>query len=51
MSSIGASDHESKQAINQETYLKECDYCPKYHSNGNDLFWPKHITQILFKNV
>ena len=24
MSSKGASDHKSKQALNQETYLKEC---------------------------
>ena len=24
MSSKGASDHKSKQAVNQETYLKEC---------------------------
>ena len=27
------------------------DYYPKYHSNGNYLFWSKHITQILLKNV
>ena len=31
MSSKGASNHESRQIINQETYLKEC-------MNGNDLF-------------
>ena len=52
-SSKGTSDiyvHQSKQAIDQETYLKECidrrllPFIAKYHSNGNDLFWPKHIT-------
>ena len=41
MSSKGASDthiHKSKQAVSQETHLKECIYCSKYHSNENDLF-------------
>ena len=41
MSSKGTFDiyvRKSKQAVNQETYLKECIYYSKYHSNGNDLF-------------
>ena len=60
MSSKGTSDiyvHKSIQAVNQETYWKECidkrllPFIAKYYSNGNYLFWPdwpKHITQILF---
>ena len=57
MSSKGASDHKNKQVVNQETCWKECIdkrlllFIAKYHSNGNDLFWAKHITQIVFKNV
>ena len=48
MSSKGTSDiyvHKSIQAVNQETYLKECinkrllPFIAKYHSNGNYLFW------------
>ena len=44
MSSTGTSDiyvHKSIQAVNQETYLKECiikrllPFIAKYHSNGN----------------
>ena len=47
MSSKGTSDiyvHKSIQAVNQETYLKECinkrllPFIAKYHSNGNYLF-------------
>ena len=47
MSSNGTSDiyvHKSIQAVNQETYLKECinkrllPFIAKYHSNGNYLF-------------
>ena len=47
MSSKGTSDtyvHKSRQAVNQETYLKECinkrllSFITKYHSNGNYLF-------------
>ena len=60
MSSKGASGiyvHKSIQAVNQETYLKEYidirlpPFIAEYHSNGNDLFWAKQITQILFKSV
>ena len=60
MSSKGTSDtyvHKSKQVVNQETYLKGCidkrllPCIGKYRSNGNYLFWSKHITQILLKNV
>ena len=59
ISSTGTSDiyvHKSKQAVNQETYLTGCmdrrlSFIAKYHSNGNDLSWPKHTTQILFKNA
>ena len=49
MSSKGTSDiyvHKSIQAVNQETYLKECinkrllPFIAKYHWNGNYLFWP-----------
>ena len=43
MSSKGASDHQSKQAVNQEANVSIEDYGSKYQ---NDLFWPKHITQI-----
>ena len=49
--------YKSKQAVNQETYLKEyidirlSPFIAEYHSNGNDLFWTKQITQILFKSV
>ena len=52
MSFKGTSDiyvHKSKQAVNQETNVSIKDYCLKYHSNGNYLFWPKHIIQILFR--
>ena len=48
MSSKSTSDiyvHKSIQAVNQETYLKECinkgllAFIAKYHSSGNYLFW------------
>ena len=49
--------HKSKQAVNQEIYLKECidkrllPFIAKHQSNGNGLFWSKSITLILFKNI
>ena len=53
--------HKSKQAVNQETYLKECINKGLFsHLLSNiirmeiicfGLIRPKHITQILFKNV
>ena len=36
------SNHKSKQTVNQETYVSIKDYCFKYPSNENDLFWSKH---------
>ena len=47
ISSKGTSNmyvHKSEQAVNQETYLKECidkrllSFIAKYHLNGNSLF-------------
>ena len=49
ISSKGASNvyvHQSKQAVDQQIYLKECidrrllPFINKYHSNKNILFWP-----------
>ena len=56
MSSKGTSDiymyvHKSIQAVHQETYLKECVDKRLLPQISFYLFWPKHITQILFKNV
>ena len=58
MSSKGTSDiyvHKSIQAVNQDTYLKECinkrllPFIAKYHSNGNYLFWPDLAQSTLLK--
>ena len=59
MSSKGTSDiyvHKSIQAVNQETYLKECinkrllPFIAKYHSNGNYLFWPD-LAKAHYSNI
>ena len=59
MSSKDASDiyvHKSKQAINQETYLKEfiderlLPFIGKYHSNGNYLFSP-NLDKAHYSNI
>ena len=63
MSSKGTSDiyvHKSIQAVNQETYLKECINKRLLPFIANiirmevicfGLIWPKHITPLLFNNV
>ena len=44
------------QALNQETYLKECinkrllPFIAKYHSNGNYLFWPD-LAKAHYSNI
>ena len=46
--------HKSIQAVNQETYLKECinkRLLSQISFEWFGLIWPKHITQILFNNV
>ena len=59
MSSKGTSDiyvHKSIQAVNQETYLKECinkrllPFIAKYHLNGNYLFWPD-LAKAYYSNI
>ena len=53
MSSKRASDiyvHKSKQAVNQETNVSIKDYHPKYHSNGNYLFWPD-LAKAHYSNI
>ena len=59
MSSKGASDtyvHKSKQAVNQETYLKEyidkrlLPFIAKYRSNGNYLFCPD-LARAHYSNI
>ena len=59
MSSKSTSDiyvHKSIQAVNQETYLKECinkrllPFIAKYHSNGNSLFWPD-LAKAHYSNI
>ena len=59
MSSKGTSDiyvHKSIQAVNQETYLKECinkrllPFIAKYHSNGNYLFW-SDLVKAHYSNI
>ena len=59
MSSKGTSDiyvYKSIQAVNQETYLKECInkrlliFIAKYHSNGNCLFW-SDLTKAHYSNI
>ena len=59
MSSKGTSDiyvHKSIQAVNQQTYLKECInkrlllFIVKYHSNGNHLFWPD-LVKAHYSNI
>ena len=59
MSSKGTSDiyvHKSIQAVNEETYLKECinkrllPFIAKYHSNGNYLFWPD-LAKAHYSNI
>ena len=59
MSSKGTSDiyvHKSIQAVNQQTYLKECInkrlllFIAKYHSNGNHLFWPD-LVKAHYSNI
>ena len=48
--------HKSIQAVNQETYMKECinkrllPFIAKYHSNGNYLFWPD-LAKAHFSNI
>ena len=59
MSSKGTSDiyvRKNRQAVNQETYLKECinkkllPFIAKYHSNGNYLFWPD-LAKAHYSNI
>ena len=59
MSSKGACDiyvHKSKQAVNQETYLKEyidkrlLPFIVKYHSNENSLIWPD-LAKAHYSNI
>ena len=59
MSSKGTPDiyvHKSIQAVNQETYLKECinkrllPFIDKYHSNGTYLFWPD-LAKAHYSNI
>ena len=59
ISSKGTSDirvHKSVQAVNQETYLKECidkrplAFIAKYRSNGNHLFGP-NLVKAHYSNI
>ena len=59
ISSKGTSDiyvHKSIQAVNEETYLKECinkrllPFIAKYHSNGYYLFWPD-LAKAHYSNI
>ena len=48
--------HKSKQAVGQETYLKECidkrllPSIKQYHSNGNYVFW-SDLARAHYSNV
>ena len=48
--------HKSKQAVDRETYLKECldkkllPFIPTYHSKGNYLFWTG-LVKVHYSNI